>query len=73
YGNTDHITVLNQDTTGIEKVQLSNDLFLTDSDINLLIQQMTAYANSNGISLTTVDDVKNNQELMGMVVSAWHQ
>jgi Ca2+-binding RTX toxin-like protein len=73
YGNTDSINVLNQDATGIEKMQLNNGLFLTNTDINLVIQQMTAFADSSGIQLTSVDDVKKNQELMGMVVNAWHQ
>jgi len=73
YEDTDYITILNQDATGIEKVQLSDGFFLTDSDINKLIQGLTSYANDHGISLTSVDDVKNNQELMNIIVNSWHQ
>ena len=72
YGDADSIAVCNQNTAGIEKMQLSDGLFLTDSDINLIIQQMTAFAADNGIAINNVNDVKSNQELMGMVVSAWH-
>jgi len=73
YGDADRIAVFNQDTSGIEKMQINEGPFLTDGDINTLIQQMTAYAADRGISMTTVDDVKKNQELMGMVMNAWHQ
>ena len=79
YGDTDHILVSPQGhypraiDAGIEKVQLSDGFFLTDSDINLVIQQMTAYANDHGISLTSVDDVKGNQDLMNIIVQSWHQ
>jgi len=73
YEDSDYITILNQDTTGIEKVQLSDGFFLTDSDINKLIQDLTSYANDHGISLTSVDDVKGNQELMNIIVNSWHQ
>ena len=74
YGNNDNITVNYQESSvaGIEKIEISNGQFMTDADVNLVIQQMTAFAASNGIPLTSVDDVKRNQDLMGMVVSAWH-
>ena len=72
YGDSDYITVLNQDTTGIEEVKTSHGFFLTDSDINKLIQDITSYANDHGISLTSVDDVKGNQDLMNIIVHSWH-
>jgi Ca2+-binding RTX toxin-like protein len=73
YGGTDYITVLNQDTEGMEKVQATNGWYLTDAEINAVIQQITAYSADHGLSLTSVDDVKNNQDLMGIIVNAWHQ
>ena len=75
YGDRDRITVYDQSLQydSIERVQLNNGFFLTSDDINLVIQQITAYANSNGINLTTVDDVKGNQELMNIIVQSWHQ
>jgi len=73
YEDSDYITILNQDTTGIEEVETSDGFFLTDSDINKLIQDLTSYANDHDISLTSVDDVKGNQELMNMIVNSWHQ
>ncbi|MDD5009157.1 MAG: hypothetical protein PHC68_12265, partial [Syntrophorhabdaceae bacterium] len=73
YGDRDYITVRNQDTTGIEEVETSDGFFLTDSDINKIIQDITSYANNHGISLTSVDDVKGNQDLMNIIVNSWHQ
>ena len=73
YGSTDRILLPDQDTAGIERVQAGDKWYLTGSDINNLIQQMAAYAAENGIPLTGADDVKKNQELMSIVVNAWHQ
>jgi Ca2+-binding RTX toxin-like protein len=71
---TDKITIQNQNTTAgaIERIQLSNGNYMTDADINQVISQMSAYAANQGISLTSLNDVKNNQELMAMINAAWH-
>ncbi|MBP1732499.1 MAG: hypothetical protein H6Q55_2928 [Deltaproteobacteria bacterium] len=55
-----------------EKVELSDGSFLTDGDINKIIQDMTAFASGNGIQLSSMDDVRKNPELMGMIVQGWH-
>ena len=47
------------------------DYTLTNNAINQLIQDMSAYATEQGMSITSVDDVKNNEDLMTMVNSAW--
>lgn len=77
YGKTigkDEIVVLGQtnDTNAIEKFQLSDGMYMSNTDINQLIQNMTAYAAENNIQLTNVSDVKNNQDLMTMVSNSWH-
>jgi Ca2+-binding RTX toxin-like protein len=73
YGGADYITVLNQDDAGIEKVQFGNGLYLTDAEINAVIQQITAYSADHGLSLTSVDDVRGNHELMNIIANSWHQ
>jgi Ca2+-binding RTX toxin-like protein len=73
YGDTDYITVLNQNTAGTEKVQATNGWYLTDADINTIIQQITAYTTEHGLSVTNANDVKNNQELMSIIVNSWRQ
>ena len=75
YGSTlgaNQLTVQSQDTNTVEKLELSNGNYLTDADINQIINDMSAYAVDNGIAFTSVDDVKNNSELMNIVSAGWH-
>jgi hypothetical protein len=74
YGSTDTVTITNQaaSVNGVERVELGNGLFLTNNDISLVIQQVNAFASSQGIVLTNVNDVKNNADLMNIVTNAWH-
>ncbi|OPY75395.1 MAG: Bifunctional hemolysin/adenylate cyclase precursor [Syntrophorhabdus sp. PtaU1.Bin153] len=74
YGDTDTLRVTGQTTphSGIEKIQLDDGLFLTNDDVNLVIQHMTAFAADQGIALTGIADVRANQDLMNIVASAWH-
>ena len=77
YGSTigtDKIVVLGQtnSATAVEKLQLSDGTYISNTDVNQLIQTMTAYATNNNIQLTSVSDVKNNQDLMTMVANSWH-
>lgn len=74
-GVGDQVTLTNQTTAGyvIEKVQLSDNSYLTSADINMVIQQMTSFATDNGIAFSNVDDVRNNQGLMNIITAAWRQ
>ncbi len=64
----------NQTSTsyGIERIEVSDGRFLTDADVSLMIQQMAPFAAEKGIPLATVDDVRKNRDLMGMIVHSWH-
>lgn len=70
----DKIVVLGQtnSTNAVEKIQLSDGTYISNTDVNQLIQTMTAYATANSIQLTNVNDVKSNQDLMNLVASSWH-
>jgi len=73
YGTDDYITVKDQSGWGtMEKVSQSNNTYLTSSEINSIIQQINAYATSHGIEVTSVNDVKNNQDLMNIIAAGWH-
>jgi Ca2+-binding RTX toxin-like protein len=74
YGSTDKVTITNQAAAdyGVEKIELNNGLFLTNTDVNLVIQQITAFASSHGITLTNVDNVRANQDLMNIIANSWH-
>jgi trimeric autotransporter adhesin len=71
---TDVITISNQGTSGqeIERIELSDGHYLTNADINQIVQDMASYAADNGIAFNTVDDVKANQNLMNIVTTSWH-
>ena len=72
---TDKVVVLNQFNNSdkkIEQITLSDGSYLTDSDVNFLIQSMNAYAANNDIQISSINDVKNNADLMNLVAAAWH-
>ncbi|MCD6187059.1 MAG: hypothetical protein J7K09_02745, partial [Desulfuromusa sp.] len=76
YGVDDQISMKNyaDSTSGnrIETITLADGSYLTDADINQLIQEMSAYAISEGISLNSIDDVKQQEPLMTMIADSWH-
>jgi Ca2+-binding RTX toxin-like protein len=71
---TDQITVVNQQLASgsVERFQASDGTFLTNADVNLVIQAMSSYATNNGIALTDLNTVEQNQNLMAIVQNAWH-
>jgi len=74
YSNDDQITVLGQSNAAnqIERFEIGSNLYMTNIDINNLIQDMSAYAVENGILMTNVDDVRNNAGLMQLVANSWN-
>lgn len=77
YGNSlgeDSIIVKNQEfeNNTVERIQLSDGKYLSNEDINKIIQNMTSYAANNGIEFTNIESVKNNEDLMNLVASSWH-
>ena len=75
YAQNDTINVQYAQNTQaqIEKFTLSDGNYLTSNDLNVIIQSMSAYATDHGMSITSLDTVKNNQALMNIVAGAWHQ
>ncbi|HQM82718.1 MAG TPA: calcium-binding protein [Syntrophorhabdaceae bacterium] len=74
YGSTDQVNITNQFSAdaGVERLELNNGLFLTNDDVNLVIQQMTAFAADHQISMTSLADVRANQDLMNIIANSWH-
>lgn len=71
YADDDRVKVLNQSTNTIENIVTADGSTLTNTQINQLIQDMSAYATENGITISSVEDVKANADLMNLVNSAW--
>ena len=73
YGNnagTDTITI--QNSSSIEKIELADGSYISNNDVNQIIQNMTSYAQNNAIEFTGIDSVKNNEYLMNLVAAGWH-
>ena len=75
YGIDDQITLSNysDSETGnrIESITMADDSSMTAADINQIIQEMSAFAISEGISIDSLDDVRNNEDLQAIVASHW--
>jgi hypothetical protein len=57
----------------IEKFTLSDGNYLTSANIDVIIQSMNAYAVDHGISISSIDSVRNDQNLMNIVAAGWHK
>lgn len=53
-------------------IQKCKEEFLSNFDVENLIQNMISFADENGIDLTNQNEIKNNNELMNIVSSSWH-
>ncbi len=72
-GDSIKITDQASTTSKIEKFELADGHFAGSADLNLIIQQMTAYQQQHTeVDITSVNDVRNNQDLMTIVSNVWH-
>ena len=75
YGNNDTISILNYKNSSsykINKMELGNGNFITNHQINKIIQDINAYAKDNGITAISHDTIRNNQDMMNLVMSGWN-
>jgi len=76
YSSGDRITIDQQinsyNVNSIDDFILSDGNHLTYNDINVVIQQMSSFASSHGIQMSSIDNVLANQSLMNIVSNAWH-
>ncbi|MDR0762496.1 MAG: hypothetical protein LBF13_05565, partial [Campylobacteraceae bacterium] len=75
YGEDDSIKIDYQNLSfnTVERVELNDGSYLTNQDIELIIQEINAYAEDKGIHITSNDDIRDNKELMQIVNSYWHE
>ncbi|MGE3612046.1 MAG: Ig-like domain-containing protein, partial [Sulfurimonas sp.] len=73
YSDNDSITIKNQNNKNaqIEKLELSDGNYLTNDDIDLVIQQISAYGKDNGMWHIDNKTIQANNDLMNIVSSAW--
>ena len=74
YSENDFVKVKDQDKTTqqIERIELEDGNFLTNNDIDLVIQQINSYGSDNGMGTISNNDIQNNADLMNIVSSAWN-
>lgn len=75
YGDSDAITIngyKNSNSYQIEKIELKNGSFITNSQINKIVQDINAYASDNGIVGIGHDVIRNDQNMMNLVMSGWN-
>lgn len=75
YGENEFITINNQKNQAnqIEKLQLDDGSYLTNTNIDQIIQQLNAYSKDHGFHLNNNTQIQSNQALMNIVASGWHQ
>lgn len=75
YSDTDSITVKYQDSnrSKIERIELADGSYLTNSDIDIIVQNINAYATDNGIFNMTNTMIQGTEEMMNIFTSAWQQ
>ena len=72
YGENDTVRINNQFSGGaIEQIALASGEYITASKINKIIEDLNAYASNNGMSNISMDDMKNNPDIMQMFASGW--
>ena len=72
YGENDTVRINNQfGGSSIEQIALASGEYITASKINKIIEDLNAYASNNGMSNISMDDMKNNPDIMQMFASGW--
>lgn len=75
YANSsDQITIKNEFAAGNDDIgmfKLNDGSYLSQADVNSVIQNMSSYAADNGIAFANVNDVKNSADLMNVIASSW--
>ena len=72
YGDNDTVRINNQfGGSSIEQIALASGEYITASKINKIIEDLNAYASNNGMGNISMDDMKNNPNIMQMFASGW--
>ena len=72
YGENDSVRISDQfGSSSIEQIALASGEYITASKINKIIEDLNAYASNNGMSNISMDDMKNNPDIMQMFASGW--
>ena len=68
YGDGDNIMLAGN----VSRFELADGSYLTDSDVNYIIQQISAFSANNGVNFSTADDVRRNEQMAQLIAAAWN-
>ncbi|WP_216656289.1 Ig-like domain-containing protein [Campylobacter sp. RM16188] len=57
--------------SAVEKLELDNGNYITRDQIDKIIQDINAFAKDNGISSINHDTIRNNNDMMNIVMNGW--
>ncbi|MFH1020858.1 MAG: putative Ig domain-containing protein, partial [Pseudomonadota bacterium] len=75
YSSTDRVSVskfFSRADYRVDELNLSDGSYLTATDINGIVQAMTAYAVHEGVEVNSLNDVYQNDALMGIIADSWN-
>jgi hypothetical protein len=74
YGENELISINNQknEANQIEKLELSDGSYLSNNDIDQIIQQLSADSKDHGFHINNNTQIQNNQAMMNIVAAGWH-
>ena len=55
-----------------QKIELDNGSFITPYQVNKIIQDISSYAINHGMATISHDTIRNNQDMMNIVMSGWN-
>ena len=75
YGTGELMTIKSQDNSAmkIEKFELNDGSYLTNTDMDQIIQQLNGYKTDHAISISNNNQLQQNQAMMNIIASGWHQ
>lgn len=76
YSNEDLINITSFKSLSkkrVERMELADGSYLTYNDINNIIQQMNAYATTNDIDITNINNIRQDDGLMNIFENSWRQ
>ena len=55
----------------IDRIELFDGSYLTNTDIENVTQQMNAYITENNLDIQTTQDLRNNTDLVQIIQAGW--
>lgn len=68
-----HKNAIQGSDTTLEKIQLADGSFVTNADINKILQDVTAFtASHKGVDISNYTQATSNKDLVALVANSWH-